>query len=112
MQAQDASSPDGSAANAAQLCKRLKELVARLDSVLPYLNLAISTVALLNQGVHEFMLRVLWWPCGSPRLGAAIPHPGHLHSGAAQSTTHVLRYPLRLNCSLARINGRQASVRL
>lgn len=50
IQAQDSASPDGSAANAAQLCKRLKELVARLDSVLPYLNLAISTVALLNQG--------------------------------------------------------------
>lgn len=49
MQAQDAaSSPE---ANAAQLSKRLRDLVARLDSVLPYLNLAIATVALLNQGV-------------------------------------------------------------
>jgi hypothetical protein len=49
MQAQDAAaSPE---ANAAQLSKRLRDLVARLDSVLPYLNLAIATVALLNQGV-------------------------------------------------------------
>lgn len=51
MQAQDAAaSPD---ASAAQLGKRLRDLIARLDSVLPYLNLAISTVALLNQSGWE-----------------------------------------------------------
>lgn len=49
-QAQDVPSPDASAAGAAQACKRLQELVGRLDSVLPYLTLAISTVALLAQG--------------------------------------------------------------
>lgn len=62
-QAQDAASPDATA-SAAQLCRRLKELVARLDSVLPYLTLAISTVALLerHQGEpHSLMMPLL--PC-------------------------------------------------
>lgn len=49
LQVQEPASPEASA-SAAQLCKRLKELVGRLDSVLPYLQLAIATVALLSQG--------------------------------------------------------------
>ncbi|PRW44576.1 1 domain-containing [Chlorella sorokiniana] len=87
--AQDASSPDGSAANAAQLCKRLKELVARLDSVLPYLNLAISTVALLNQGPAA--------PLSPSRLMAASwrlrsnPHPGAAVFSLPEASWHEER---------------------
>ena len=44
-----AASPDA-VASPAEVAKRLRELITRLDSVLPYLNLAISTVALLSQG--------------------------------------------------------------
>ncbi|KAI7841085.1 hypothetical protein COHA_005312 [Chlorella ohadii] len=87
--AQDASSPDGTATNAAQLCKRLKELIARLDSVLPYLNLAISTVALLNQGPAA--------PLSASRLMAASwhlrfnPHPGAAVFSLPEASWHEER---------------------
>ena len=69
----EGASPDATA-SAASLCKRLKELVARLDSVLPYLNLAISTVALLNTGewrAWQLLVALAWW-------AAACAHPAGL----------------------------------
>jgi hypothetical protein len=49
-QAQDGASPDTALVSAAQLGRRLRDLVVRLDSLLPYLSLAISAALLLNQG--------------------------------------------------------------
>jgi hypothetical protein len=57
-----AASPDA-VASPAEVSRRLRDLITRLDSVLPYLNLAISTVALLSQGG--------WAAVGSRRGGRA-----------------------------------------
>lgn len=74
--AQDGSSPDAATASAAQLCKRLRELIARLDSLLPYLNLAISTAVLLSQGnpspvSYSRLMAASWHLRASPEPGAA-----------------------------------------
>lgn len=78
-QVQDAPSPDAASASAAQLCRRLKELVGRLDSLLPYLNLAISTVALLNQGGCRGESAV-----GYELHGRCLPRPRGLSLGAGE----------------------------
>jgi hypothetical protein len=55
LQAQDgAASPD---APAAALARRLRDLSGRLDSLLPYLNLAVATLALARMGSGEASLR-------------------------------------------------------
>ena len=58
LQAQGAASPDAAVASAAQLTRRLRDLITRLDTLLPYLGLAISTAVLLNQGVLKHLQKV------------------------------------------------------
>ncbi|KAL4428513.1 hypothetical protein ABPG75_002602 [Micractinium tetrahymenae] len=75
--AQEGSSPEAATASAAQLCRRLRELIARLDSLLPYLNLAISTAVLLNQGSpssvsYSRLMSASWHLRASPQPGAAV----------------------------------------
>ncbi|PSC69926.1 1 domain-containing [Micractinium conductrix] len=75
--AQDAASPDAAVASAAQLTRRLRDLITRLDTLLPYLGLAISTAVLLNQGSpspvsSSRLMAASWHLRSAPQPGAAV----------------------------------------